>query len=277
MKLFIAAVAIFSSLLAVTDASAANIRCEGCPWGSMRQVAINAGDGTHTVFSLSTNEIHAFQVEVLGAGEPANAFSALISQAQAQEFASLRGLFLESGGDMKFTIEVPVGDLNLGAPINLANWTAFDYAANPATHARFQDGVAIYANSFASLRHSGTYWQIAGSLTSVTGTQIEVVVVFAGGGRVKFVVEGGQSQGQQVGPARDASGNSIPGPTDNPSQLTGIYFFGDASAQRDFSVHLSNLGWPANWGNVGQSRPGAYTCTWHLLTAHLICVMIHPN
>jgi len=243
----------------------------------MRQVAINAGDGTHTVFSLSTNEIHAFQVEVLSAGEPANAFPAPISQAQAQEFASLRGLFLESGGDMKFTIEVPVGDLNLGAPINLANWTVFDYAANPAAHARFMNGVAIYANSFASLRHSGTFWQLAGSLTSVTGTQIEVVVLFAGGGRVNFVVEGGHSQGQQVGPARDASGNSIPGLTDNPSQMTGIYFFWDASAQQAFSVHLSNLGWPANWGNVGQYRPGAFSCTWDHVTAHLICRMIHPN
>jgi len=276
MKAIPLVIAGLASMISI-EVFAANIRCEGCSFSTMRQLAINSGNGTHTIFSLSTNEIRSFSVEMLGAGEPANAFPKAVNPEQLHEFASLRRVYIETGGTMKFTIEVPVGNIDLGAPIDLSAWTAFDYAANPATHVRFQDGVARYANSFAALRHAGTFWQIAGSLTAVTGSSIEVVLKFAGGGRVKFVVEVGQSQGQQVGPARDASGNSIPGPAENPVNLSGIYHFADAIAQQTFGAHLSRLGWPVNWQLGGLSSPGSFICTWNHVRAHLICTMIHPN
>lgn len=261
--------AAFASLLGV-DAHAAYIRCEGCAFTMMRQAAIAAGNGTHTVFSLSTNEIQSFDIEVLGAGEPANAFPRPVSPEQAQEFALLRDFFLETNGTMKFRIEVPAGELDLGIPVNLSHWTVFDYAANPAAHVHFQTGVATYVRNTARF---GTLLHLAGAMTSVTGSALQITVRFAGGGSARFQMQLGHTVAQQM-EIRDSAGNIVPTPGVDPSTLSGLYHFPDPGAQRAFGTHLSNLGWPVDWGLGGHSQPGAFICTWDWLRANLVCKMV---
>jgi hypothetical protein len=247
------------SLIASASVNAANIRCEACSPSGMLELAEISGSGQHTVFSLSTGSIRSYYVDRVSSdrGEPDRgerpefvwrATETPVSAEQLQEFDSLHAFYVSSGGDLKYAIEVPVRDLPLG-PVDTNGMTAFDYAAEPSLRERFMRATAQYANSWASLRHSGSYWQVAGSLTAVSGSTIEVVVLFSEGSKIVFQVEVTNTMGQQLGRPTDANGNPIPSPGDEQGDFAGRYYFGSQLEIDRMNRHFGDIGWDTRFSN----------------------------
>lgn len=239
----------------------------------MQDLAEVSGAGRHTIFSLSTAQIRSYDVERVPSdrGEPERgergefvwvATEVPVSVPQLQEFDSLLSYYIASGGDLKYSIEVPVHDLPLG-PVDTTGMTAFDYAAQPSLRERFMRATAEYSNSWAALRHSGTYWQLAGSITAVSGSTLEVIVLFPGGSKVVFQVEVTNTMGQQIGRPTDVNGNPIPSPNDGRSDFAGTYYFGNQGDIDRMNRHFGEIGWDTRF----PSRPlepfvRQYRCSW---------------
>lgn len=261
-------------LFAGAPVYAANARCDNCDSWAAETMAQSMGLGDHVVFSLSQDVAYAYTNECDPFTHGSNpetislcVFPRILSSDEAEEFAMARQIYVQTGGRMKFERVVPISDIGFAPGLSLAHLSAHDFARRPADWHRLSMGVAVHGTTLPGLLNSAGARQTTGSILGVSGTQIEITVQFICGGKVTYKVDfGDETMAEQIGPIRDADGNVIPTPSDNPTTMSGFYAFSSANAQNAMNVHLSALGWAMRFPQPTAVCPNIgrliYECGW---------------
>lgn len=256
------------------NAFAANVRCDHCDLRGFRITAKSLGVGDHVVFSLSQGSASGFTVEREALDRRGSvqyqtfAYPRALTVDESAQFSAAMDIYRETATTMKFEEVVPIGNIPIQPPLDFSRMTSHEFARRMGDWHRVAQGVVQWARSpQGTLGSSAQWWQSAGSIVGVAGTQVEITVLFADGGKVTFKVDyGDETMGEQKGPIRDADNNVVPTPTDVQAVLTGTVVFSNATAQNAMNEHLAQMGWNSRFpqppSTCRYSGPMIYECAW---------------
>ncbi|GIX40255.1 MAG: hypothetical protein KatS3mg128_1304 [Silanimonas sp.] len=256
---------------------ALNVRCERCEHAGFERVAAGLGPGQHVVFSLHQGLVFGFSVErerELERSDPRQprtpvlfAYPRELAADERAQFEAALQLYRETGGTMKWEVVVPIRDIPLPQPLNFSGMSAYQFANSMGNWHHVAHGVVQWARTARPLGQAGQWWQVLGSIVGAAGTQLEVTVVFADGGRATYLVDyGTETFAERQGPIRDADGNIIPTLTDSPGVQNGIVTFSSPLSLSRMNEHLASIGSPLRFAELpaGCRPPGplVYQCAW---------------
>ncbi|MFN3965204.1 MAG: hypothetical protein ACK4JC_07265 [Silanimonas lenta] len=262
---------------AATPSLAASVRCEHCEPAGFERVATALGPGQHVVFSLRQGFAAGFVVERERELERVDprlprtpvlfAYPRELTADERAQFEAALRLYRETGGTMKWEVVVPIRDIPLPQPLDFSGMSAYQFANSMGNWHHVAHGVVQWARTARPLGQAGQWWQVPGSIVGAAGTQLEVTVVFADGGRATYLVDyGTETFAERQGPIRDADGNLIPAPTDSPSVQNGIVTFSSPLSLSRMNEHLASIGSPLRFAELpaGCRPPGplVYQCAW---------------
>ncbi|WP_295568006.1 hypothetical protein [uncultured Stenotrophomonas sp.] len=276
--LFVAA-GLLASMAFASKAEAKYIQCDFCdPW-QMRDAAMYAGDGSHTVFDIGGGVIRHYQVS--GWGESPIEFgvekTVIEAPASPGELAAMQELMQYAqiyGAPMIMNVEVHVSEIRANAPqLGLSgNITAYDIQSDvnlrTALQSRIESSISIRSAFAASMDRFMTL--VENVFGGNVPYSINITIRTDDGGQVTYSKAARNGQYSYVqGSARFANGQVVPAA--NTSEYQGVWNFSGGTSIDDFLAALNDIGAHIE----GAGTPGeteTWVCTWKAAESTLHCV-----
>jgi len=260
-------------LIGAAPTYAANARCDQCDPRGFENVAKGLGVGDHVIFSLSQGLANGYSVEAEtldrrgGSIRQVFAYPRPLTIEESLQFDALKMLHRDTGGSLKYEVTVPIRNIPIEPGLDFRFMSIHEFARRPGDWHRISQGVVQWAQTPVALGQIGQWWQIAGSMVGVAGTEIEVTVVFDDGGKITLKMDyGTKTMAEQVGPMRDSDNNVVPVSGTNPSDVAGFFAFSSSINQSRMNEHLSALGWAMRFPSPTAQCPFIgriiYECGW---------------
>ncbi len=246
------------------DASAANIKCNGCTEAAYQVVAQQRGVGTHLVYDLIHNRAASFDVHWDGERRAWEVEPTATDQEAAELVDMLSEFYEVTGGSMQETYSVDASSLGL---MGLGGASAYDLVDDPMLQTRLTD---YFLDTLPTGTASQALRRLFGALYSgvlshyglADGSVVIIKLVFTDGSTAKFQVDLGQPVTVTYVERSARNSENQPLLEANSENFRGRFYFGGENALHQFLQRAAQLGIPVVGGG------STVSCTWdgHTLT-----------